>query len=87
MTLWRQFQSYDDHFEISKIKSYYSQVKDSAEAESILSEIDSELASTMNSFETQREEAISEIQKRRRKKRREKLDQMKLENCSGQFSN
>ena len=69
------------------LKSYYSQVKDSAEAESILSEIDSELASTMNSFETQREEAISEIQKRRRKKRREKLDQMKLENCSGQFSN
>ena len=41
----------------------------------------------MNSFETQREEAISEIQKRRRKKRREKLDQMKLENCSVAFSN
>ena len=74
-------------FTISKIKPFHSQVKDSAEAESILSEIDSELASVMNSFETQREEAISEIQKRRRKKRREKLDQMKLENCSGQFLN
>ena len=70
-----------------KTKPFCSQVSNSAEAETILSEIDSELASTMNSFETQREEAISEIQKRRRKKRREKLDQMKLENCSGEFSN